>query len=329
MSTLTLAMEEMQNRYGISNTKASSLISGLLSFINQQTGGIGGFIERFRSAGLGDQLSSWFSGATRSLSPEQVESVLGTGTVSYLASKAGLTIATASSAIALILPKLMQSLAPGGVAPTRLPSELMSYVNGPVAVANDGARQATAIAEQATDRSRGSRFLWPLLMLLAALLLGIWIWARGTAPAPAFNADEQVRLAEEKATAALAALKPGFSADNLVTALNLDIINFSSGSATIPPDAMGFLDKAAVDIRSMPTSTTLEISGHTDNTGDPASNLELSQERADAVRNYLVAQGVSPSGLVAKGYGETRPFASNDTEEGKFRNRRIEFAVIR
>jgi OOP family OmpA-OmpF porin len=71
----------------------------------------------------------------------------------------------------------------------------------------------------------------------------------------------------------------------------------------------------------------LEIAGHTDNSGDSASNLALSQQRADSVRNYLVQQGVAPGMLVAKGYGDTRPVASNDTDEGKFRNRRIEFTV--
>jgi OOP family OmpA-OmpF porin len=73
--------------------------------------------------------------------------------------------------------------------------------------------------------------------------------------------------------------------------------------------------------------TVLEIEGHTDNTGDPASNLALSQQRAEAFRVYLIQQGVDGNMLVAKGYGDTKPVGPNDTDEGKFRNRRIEFAV--
>jgi len=69
------------------------------------------------------------------------------------------------------------------------------------------------------------------------------------------------------------------------------------------------------------------INGHTDNTGDSAANMALSQQRADTVRNYLIQQGVPSSMLVAKGYGDTRPITSNDTDEGKFRNRRIEFSL--
>ena len=68
-----------------------------------------------------------------------------------------------------------------------------------------------------------------------------------------------------------------------------------------------------------------EIVGHTDNSGDAAMNLRLSEDRANAVRNYLIAQGVNPDSLVAIGYGQERPRADNGTEEGRAQNRRIEF----
>jgi outer membrane protein OmpA-like peptidoglycan-associated protein len=71
----------------------------------------------------------------------------------------------------------------------------------------------------------------------------------------------------------------------------------------------------------------MEIGGHTDNTGDADRQLALSQQRADAVRAYLIQQGVPEAMLVAKGYGDARPIASNDTEEGRFRNRRVEFTA--
>jgi outer membrane protein OmpA-like peptidoglycan-associated protein/uncharacterized protein YidB (DUF937 family) len=327
MGALDFVMEEAQSRFGISGPKASSLLSGLLSFITQQNGGVSGFIERFKSAGLGDVVSSWFSGATRNLSTEQVESVLGSSTLSNLASKAGISTTMAGSAIGLMLPKLMQSIAPGGAIPTKLPSELMSYISGPTAAVAGGARQAMYAAERAG--SGIGRFLWPLLALLAVILLGLWIWSGSTSTPIAFNAEEQVRMATEKASAALATLKPGYSAQDLVGVLNYDIINFPSGSAVIPVDGTDFLNKAAVAIHAAPSETVIEVGGYTDNTGDSASNLQLSQQRADAVRDYLVKQGVDPSALVAKGYGDTKPIASNDTEEGKFRNRRIEFTAVR
>ena len=66
---------------------------------------------------------------------------------------------------------------------------------------------------------------------------------------------------------------------------------------------------------------------HTDNTGDAGRQLALSQQRADGVRMYLIQRGVPAAMLVAKGYGDARPIASNDTEEGRFRNHRIEFTA--
>ena len=71
------------------------------------------------------------------------------------------------------------------------------------------------------------------------------------------------------------------------------------------------------------------IRDSTDNTGDPSANVQLSQQRADAVRAALVSAGVDPSVLVAKGYGSANPVATNDTLEGKFRNRRIEYRVVK
>jgi len=73
----------------------------------------------------------------------------------------------------------------------------------------------------------------------------------------------------------------------------------------------------------------VEIGGYTDNTGDPAANMQLSQQRAEAVRAALVQAGVDPSMLVAKGYGSASPIAGNDSLEGRLRNRRIEYRVLK
>lgn len=325
MGAINVVLNEVQNRFGISETKASSLLSGLLSLINQQNGGVSGFLDRFKSAGFGGSVSTWLTGSARALVPEQVESVLGSSTISNLAARAGVPAAAASSAIAFMLPKLVQSLAPGGSIPSQLPAELMSYISRPTAAVASGARQAAFEVEGVDQRSGVARFLWPLLALLAVALLGIWLWNRSGSTV--FNAEEEVQLAAQKATAALASLRPGFTAADLVGALNFDVINFATGSAEIPADNHDFLNKAATAIKMAPQGTLIEIAGNTDNTGDTASNLQLSQQRADAVRNYLVTQGVAPSALLAKGYGDTRPVAANDTEEGKFRNRRIQFSV--
>ncbi|MFH1320999.1 MAG: OmpA family protein [Bacteroidota bacterium] len=72
----------------------------------------------------------------------------------------------------------------------------------------------------------------------------------------------------------------------------------------------------------------IEIAGHTDNVGDHNSNMILSQERAEAVREYLISRGIAEERMIARGYGETLPLASNDTEEGRAENRRTEIRII-
>jgi OOP family OmpA-OmpF porin len=71
----------------------------------------------------------------------------------------------------------------------------------------------------------------------------------------------------------------------------------------------------------------IEISGHTDSVGNDDTNSQLSQRRAEEVSEYLKKAGVGAERMTAVGYGKTRPVASNDTEEGRARNRRIEFDV--
>lgn len=133
----------------------------------------------------------------------------------------------------------------------------------------------------------------------------------------------------DKATAALAGLKAGYSADDLVKALNLARVYFDTGSATITADSMEILGKAAEAIKALPAGTKIEVGGHTDNTGDAAANLTLSQQRAEAVVAKLGELGVAPGVLTAKGYGQDKPVADNATDEGRASNRRIEFTVVK
>ncbi|QWP75295.1 OmpA family protein [Lysobacter sp. K5869] len=133
----------------------------------------------------------------------------------------------------------------------------------------------------------------------------------------------------DKGISALSSLKAGFSADDLVKALNLAGIHFATGSATITRDSSETLRKAAEAIKATPEGTRIEVGGHTDNTGDAAANLRLSVARADAVKARLLELGVPEARLVAKGYGQDKPIADNATESGRAQNRRMEFSVLR
>jgi len=104
-------------------------------------------------------------------------------------------------------------------------------------------------------------------------------------------------------------------------------ITFATGSAEILPASAATLDGAIALLRDNPTAR-VEVGGHTDNVGEPAFNMRLSQQRADSVRRYLIQHGIEGSRLTTRGYGQTRPRDTNDTEEGRARNRRIEFTHL-
>src|SRR5882762_6656127 len=103
-------------------------------------------------------------------------------------------------------------------------------------------------------------------------------------------------------------------------------IRFEPARAVIDPDSTGLLDRLIETALRCP-ATTVEIAGHTDADGDDASNQALSEKRAQAVADYLVKAGLPADRFTAVGYGSTQPVASNDTDEGKAQNRRIEFVV--
>lgn len=105
-----------------------------------------------------------------------------------------------------------------------------------------------------------------------------------------------------------------------------NVINFSPGSAAIDPSSREILDAlATVALRC--DRFSIEVAGHTDNEGSRQLNMDLSQQRADAVAAYLASQGVAQDRLSARGYGPDRPRESNATEAGRAMNRRIEFNV--
>ncbi|MBK9033126.1 MAG: OmpA family protein [Myxococcales bacterium] len=103
----------------------------------------------------------------------------------------------------------------------------------------------------------------------------------------------------------------------------LQDVQFETGKATLTGDSHARLD-SVVEYMAHKPSATFEISGHTDNVGSKKKNKRLSQERADAVRAYLVAKGIEASRIQAVGYGDERPIAPNDTPDGRQQNRRIE-----
>ncbi len=108
----------------------------------------------------------------------------------------------------------------------------------------------------------------------------------------------------------------------------LENVYFDFAKATIRAESNTSLNKLASALIDSP-STFVEIAGHTDNVGDDASNLILSQKRAESVRNYLIAKKVPADRVAAKGYGANEPIADNHAEEGRNKNRRTEVRILK
>jgi outer membrane protein OmpA-like peptidoglycan-associated protein len=108
--------------------------------------------------------------------------------------------------------------------------------------------------------------------------------------------------------------------------VNMSDVLFDTGSYTLKPGAREKLAKISGIVLAHP-GLSLQIEGHTDSVGGDDFNQQLSERRADSVRDFLAEQGVAPSSITAHGFGKTQPVASNDTPEGRQRNRRVELVV--
>ena len=130
----------------------------------------------------------------------------------------------------------------------------------------------------------------------------------------------------------LEAMTQEITSDDMLTALNTDghialYINFDTGKSDIKPESQKIIDQ----IQSMLTANPalkISIEGHTDNTGVPASNKTLSENRAKSVMSALVSGGTDKTRLVAKGWGQDKPIAENTTDDGKAKNRRVEIVKL-
>jgi len=149
----------------------------------------------------------------------------------------------------------------------------------------------------------------------------VGVTAKGYIPA-----EERLNLlASEKGTSKIITLQQPKIEKGLV--FKAKTINFETGSDRLTPSSYDILNNMANMLKEYP-QMVVEIAGHTDNVGDDNLNLNLSQKRAESVKKYLTDKGASGKQINAKGYGESKPIAENETEEGRLKNRRVEFSVL-
>ncbi len=145
-------------------------------------------------------------------------------------------------------------------------------------------------------------------------------------------ADERARRAEaEKRAAEAAEMLAKFATvkqetRGMVITLSGNVL-FETNKSKLFPAAQVKLSEVAKALTQQDPDSQIVVEGHADSQGEDQHNMELSQARAEAVREYLVSRGIAADRIVAKGYGETRPIADNDSPEGRANNRRVEIVV--
>ncbi|MEP7218118.1 MAG: OmpA family protein, partial [Bacteroidota bacterium] len=110
--------------------------------------------------------------------------------------------------------------------------------------------------------------------------------------------------------------------------VRLNNIFFDFAKTTLRDESFPELNRMVITLQENP-AMVIEIAGHTDNVGSDESNVALSQNRAAAVESYLASKGIARSRMSVHGYGKTKPLATNDTEDGRQQNRRVEFTIIK
>lgn len=155
--------------------------------------------------------------------------------------------------------------------------------------------------------------------------------AQKDAEAAALKAKKDAEAAakkaqQEKDAAALAAIgKVQTAEDEISVVLNNDIL-FGYGKNDLSANSKQTLNKA-VELLNQISNRSLVIQGHTDSTGSDEFNMQLSEQRAKVVYDYMLGQGLKIKNVTYKGYGETKPVADNNTAEGRKANRRVEFKI--
>jgi outer membrane protein OmpA-like peptidoglycan-associated protein len=219
-----------------------------------------------------------------------------------------------------------------------LPSGFRSLLGG---VPNVAAAAPAAVAGAA------NRWLWPIIVLIAIIAGLLWYFNRSkapetveappaAAPAPALPAGfftlklpdgvslnvPETGIENKLATFIADSSKPV----DTTTWFDFDRLTFDTGKDTLQASSQEQLDNVVAILKAYP-NVHAKIGGYTDNTGNAAANMKLSDSRAKNVMAALVAGGIDSSRLEAKGYGEEHPVASNATEEGRAQNRRISLLV--
>lgn len=330
--------------FGFITNPANS--AGALSGVASNLGSlVSGGVTNSPIATLGSQFMSTIFGSNTSAATDSIGRSVG-----LTGSKAASLM---SMAAPLVLGVLGQHVRQNNLSATDLGSSVKAEAAGfqrflPAGLGSlFGGVPHLAAAVPAPVAAASNRWLWPIIALVALALLGFWFFSRSKAPV-----SDAVSNAGAAASSALGDFFktklpdgvelniPKFGIENKLIAFlgdsskpvdttswfNFDRLLFDTGKATLQPSSQEQLANIAAILKAYPNAH-VKIGGYTDNTGDAAANLALSEARAKNVMDALVAAGVDPSRLESKGYGDQYPVGDNATEDGRAQNRRIALLV--
>lgn len=271
-------------------------------------------------------------------------------TTDALGSSTGMNSNAISKIMTMIAPLVMGAIGKKVKTENLTPTELMNYLNqqkGILAGFSSESFKGTATNVAANVKApiafparRKKTIPWPLLAtLVLAVLVSLWWFLNrqiGTIPSPTATISESISTPATDLTPSLtpAAANLG-ELDSFLRAGNttelpkrFSFINltFTTGTAALIEGAENELDQIATTLKAHP-NVTARIEGFTDNTGDIGRNIELSNERAIAVKNELISRGIDEGRIETVGRGQDSPIADNSTPDGRAQNRRIEFVV--
>ncbi|MBS0482951.1 MAG: OmpA family protein [Proteobacteria bacterium] len=141
-----------------------------------------------------------------------------------------------------------------------------------------------------------------------------------------YKMDQQIKTLKEQTAGSGVDVTPTDNGQAILVNLP-DGVTFDVGSSNLKPEFRATLDKVAQSLIDYPSSL-VDVYGHTDSTGSDSFNQTLSESRARTVMNYLISKGVPAARLRSQGFGETMPIASNDTADGRAKNRRVEIKIV-
>lgn len=344
-------VREAAARFGLGD-KALQVVQMLLAYMtSRDRGGVFGFLEKFKAAGLGPIIQSWLGGgpSAQPISNSQLESVLGSsdGLLALITERLGLERDGVTSALGYLLPAIVGRLTPGGSIASTLPAEVLS-----LAQAGEQLLAAPAPAAQAAAGG-GALTRWlPWLIVALAVVFGLTFLGRnkgseepappapaaapaqpeaGAAPAapatPAEGASEAAPgpAAEPAPAGEAPAAEPAAEAPAGPGVLALQVderpalnVYFDSGKTEVAPE---FGERAAelVDYLKSHPDARAAISGFNDPTGDAVANAELSKNRAEAVQAALVALGIDAARTELE-----KPLDATDASGDAAASRRVE-----